>query len=94
MIVMREAAPNFVALDLRNGRRPLHLGDIQALSGRIAGVSRLRVDVERRMIHVLYDGSKTALQSILEGLRGLGYEARIPDCVKGCGGQPEERRKT
>ena len=69
----------FAVLSMAPGAGLPAPGAIRAACEDIAGVNALRIDAERGRIHVLYDGSTSAIDQVASLLRQLGLDLRHPE---------------
>ena len=79
---------SFVALEVRGSHGKLCADEINLLCAGTRGVKQFRVDIPRRKLHLLFDGCTQALEAVVDGLGGLGYEVHMPEVYEGEAGHP------
>lgn len=75
---VRKARQAFAVLRVTPCGGPESPGTIKSLCEGIPGVGALRVDRDRGTIHVLYDGTVSAIEQVQHALRVLGLRLRHP----------------
>lgn len=80
-----DAQQAFAVLAIEPWKRPLLTDTIRAMCEGIPGVGALRVDAARGRIHVLYDGTASAIERVVSAVqipghrvRGLAEDTRAP----------------
>ena len=68
----QETQQAFAVLSMAPGGGTVSPGIVKVLCEDIPGVEAVRVDADRGRIHVLYDGTGTAIEKVKQALRLLG----------------------
>ena len=77
----------FAVLNMAPGGGSVPSGVVKGVCEDIPGVAAVRVDVDRGRIHVLYDGTGSAIDQIRQALGRLGLCIRPPEnkpCIPTC----------
>lgn len=70
---IQDAQPTLAVLSMVPGAGLPAPDAIRAACEDISGVNALRIDADRGRIHVLYDGSSSAIEQVASVLRDLGF---------------------